>query len=149
NGKATSDRRLSSSEESRGTIGASRKPWEVFPQELCWTDFSAMFQHLEPHLLDGPETERVVFLRPAACKAEAFDKTNQLFRMLLSDQDGRTVPLEVRYRAEEKALVQTLESLAKNIERHPGGVFLALARLSGENLSLYPIEYYSDWGCGA
>ena len=63
--------------------------------------------------------------------------------------DGRTVPLEVRYRAEEKALVQTLESLAKNIERHPGGVFLALARLSGENLSLYPIEYYSDWGCGA
>ena len=149
NGKATSDRRLSSSEESRGTIGASRKPWEVFPLELCWTDFSAMFQHLEPHLLDGPETERVVFLRPAACKAEAFDKTNQLFRMLLSDQDGRTVPLEVRYRAEEKALVQTLESLAKNIERHPGGVFLALARLSGENLSLYPIEYYSDWGCGA
>ena len=28
-----------------------------------------------------------------------------------------------------------------------GGVFLALARLSGEDLSLYPVEYYSDWGC--
>ncbi len=148
-GKATADRRLSSSEESRGTVGANGKPWEVFPPELCWTDFSAMFQYLEPYLLEGPETDRVVFLRPAACKTEAFDKVNQQFRMTLSDSAGRTVPLEVRYRAEAKSLVQTLEALSKNIEEHPGGVFLALARLSGENLSLYPIEYYSEWGCGA
>ena len=67
--------------------------------------------------------------------------------MLLTDAGGRTLPLEVRYRAEESSLVQTLEALAKNIEQSPGGVFLALARLSGEDLSLYPVEYYSDWGC--
>ena len=146
-GKATTDGRLSSSESSRGVLGANRKPWEVFPPELCWEDFAEMFQYLEPHLLEGTETERVVLLKPAAYKTQAFDRTNQLFQMLLADRKGRTIPLEVRYRAEESALVQTLEVLAKNIEKHPGGAFLALARLSGENLSLYPIEYYSDWGC--
>lgn len=145
--KATADRRLSSTESAHGEILSQKRPWEIFPPELCWDDFSELFQYLEPHLLEGTELERLVFLRPAVCKPQAFDRTNQLFRMLLSDAEGRTLPLEVRYRAEESALVQTLEVLADNIEKSPGGAFLALAQLSGEDLSLYPVEYYSDWGC--
>lgn len=145
--KATADGRLSSTEGAHGEVLSQKRPWEIFPPELCWDDFSKMFQHLEPRLLNGTELERLVFLRPAVCTPQEYDKTNQLFRMLLTDAGGRTLPLEVRYRAEESSLVQTLEALAKNIEQSPGGVFLALARLSGEDLSLYPVEYYSDWGC--
>ena len=148
-GKATADGRLSSTEGAHGEILSQKQPWEVFPPELCWTDFSQMFQHLEPYLLNGTELERLVVLRPAVCKAQDFDQTNQLFRMLLTDADGRTLPLEVRYRSEESALVQTLEALAKTIDKCPSGAFLALARLSGEALSLYPVEYYSDWRCGS
>lgn len=146
--KATADGRLSSTEAAHAVIGPNRKPWEALPPELCWTDFSAMFQYLAPHLLWGAETERVVLVRPAKCEAQAFDKTAQRFRMLLRDEAGRTLPLEVRYRAEEKALVQTLETLAKTIGDKPGGAFLVLVRLAGEDLTLYPIEYYADWRCG-
>lgn len=146
--KATADGRLSSTESAHAVIGPNRKPWEALPPELCWTDFAAMYDELSPHLLWGPETERLVLLRPARCEARAFDKTAQKFRMLLYDAGGRALPLEVQYRAEEKALVQTLEQLAKEIEKKPGGAFLCLARLAGEDLTLYPVEYYAKWRCG-
>ncbi len=141
--KATADGRLSSTESAHAVIGPNRKPWEVLPPELCWTDFSAMYDHLSPRLLWGPETERVVLVRPARCEAQAFDKTAQKFRMLLYDAGGRVLPLEVQYRAEENALVKTMEKLAE--EYKPGGAFLCLARLAGEDVTLYPIEYFKKW----
>ena len=102
-----------------------------------------MYDHLSPRLLWGPETERVVLVRPARCEAQAFDKTAQKFRMLLYDAGGRVLPLEVQYRAEENALVKTMEKLAE--EYKPGGAFLCLARLAGEDVTLYPIEYFKKW----
>jgi len=146
-GRATQDRRLSASEDSRAAAGNALPPWEALPEELCWRDFSALFQALESHLLDGPETERVALVRPARCVPEEFDRTAQLFRMLLLDGAGRVLPLEARYDAHSKALIQTLEKISQTIEDAPGRpAFLGLVRLEGEGLVLYPIEYYADWG---
>lgn len=145
-GKATRDRRLSSSEVSRAVIGERLQPWEVLPQEICWEDFTAMFQALEPRLLEGAETDRVVLVRPCGCAPQKFDRTDQLFRLLLRDRAGHALPVEVRYRAEEKALIQALEALVRQLGEKPPPAFLGLLRLEGEGLILYPVEYYFEWG---
>lgn len=149
-GKVSKDRRLSASEESRAAAGGKVQPWEALPPELCWEDFSALFRAVEPFLLEGAETDRLVLVRPSACAAREFDGTRQLFRMELLDGEGRVLLLEARYWAEEKELIQVLERLARRLEEEPERVpaFLGLVRLEGEGLSLYPIEYWFDWGCG-
>ena len=65
--------------------------------------------------------------------------------MLLLDGEGRVLPLEVRYSAQSKALVELLEKIAQKPRENTA--FLGLLRLEGEGLTLYPIEFYSDWGC--
>ena len=144
-GKATRDRRLSSSEDCRAMAGDSLQPWEALPEEVCWTDFAKLFQALEPHLLEGAETDRTVLVRPSRWVSQKFDKTAQLFRMLLLDTKGRVLPLEVRFSAQSKALVELLEKIAQTPQENTA--FLGLLRLEGEGLTFYPIEYYSDWGC--
>lgn len=144
-GKATRDRRLSSSEDCRAMAGDSLQPWEALPEEVCWTDFAKLFQALEPHLLEGAETDRTVLVRPSRWVPQKFDKTAQLFRMLLLDTKGRVLPLEVRFSAQSKALVELLEKIAQTPQENTA--FLGLLRLEGEGLTFYPIEYYSDWGC--
>lgn len=147
-GRATRDRRLSASEESFAAVGAPIQPWQALPPELCWDDFSQLARALEPHLLEGAEVDRVALVRPASCVPRQFDRTAQRFRLDLADEAGRTLPLEVRYRAEEEALVAMLERLAERLEEKPEQVpaFLGLFRLTGEGLSLYPIEIYDGWG---
>jgi len=148
-GRAAAGGRLSSSEESRAVVTGSAQPWQVLPREVCWEDFAQMFRAVEPYLLEGTENQRLVLLRPARCLPRAFDRTDQRFRLDLADREGRTLPLEVRYRASEQALVRTLEGIVRGLEERPEEVpaFLCLIRLEGEGLTLYPVEVYDHWGC--
>ena len=146
--KAARGRRLSSSGESRASVGRKLFPWAA--GVTCWTDFAALFQTLEPHLPEGPETERTAMIRPARCVPREFDRTAQRFCMTLLDRKGRELNLEVAYRAHEQDLVRTLERITEDLKKGGGDgcAFLCLVRLEGEGLTLYPIEYYAEWGNG-
>lgn len=146
-GRATRGRRLSSSEQSRAVTVNSLKPWNAMPKERQYTDFSRLFGDLRPHLPDGPEAERVALLLPRSCGVPEFDRAGQIFRLPLRDRLGRRLLVEVRYRKEEKGVVDALERFAEKWKRKRGRpAFLGICYLDGENLKLYPIEIYQVWG---
>lgn len=146
-GRATRGRRLSSSEQSRAVAVDSLKPWNAMPKERQYADFSRLFGDLRPHLPDGPEADRVALLLPRSCGVPAFDRANQIFRLPLRDRLGRKLLVEVRYRKEEKKVVDALERFAEKWKQKRGRpAFLGICYLDGENLKLYPIEIYQVWG---
>lgn len=144
NGKAAQSRLSSTGEAARGK---ACRPWEVLPSHLWWEDFAAMFDAVSPYLLEGTETDRLVLLRPAACRPQPFDQTRQLFRLLLLDEEGRCLPLEVTYREEERELIEALEKLVRDLKPNDLPAFLGLLDLTEEGLRVYPVEVYSEWRC--
>ena len=106
-----------------------------------------MFDAVSPYLLEGTETDRLVLLRPAACRPQPFDQTRQLFRLLLLDEEGRCLPLEVTYREEERELIEALEKLVRDLKPNDLPAFLGLLDLTEEGLRVYPVEVYSEWRC--
>lgn len=146
-GRATRGRRLSSSEQSRAVTVDSIKPWNAMPEERQYTDFSRLFGDLRPHLPDGPEADRVALLLPRSCGVPEFDRAGQIFRLPLRDRLGRRLLVEVRYRKEEKGVVDALERFAEKWKRKRGRpAFLGICYLDGEDWKLYPIEIYQVWG---
>lgn len=146
-GRATRGRRLSSSEQSRAVALDSLKPWNALPRERQYIDFSRLFGDLRPHLPDGPEADRVALLLPRSCGVPEFDRAGQIFRLPLRDRLGRRLLVEVRYRKEEKGVVDALERFAEKWKRKRGRpAFLGICYLDGEDLKLYPIEIYQVWG---
>lgn len=112
--------------------------------------------------LDCPEFRRLIVTdhRELACKLKAdepglfliriyeladfgFDKYTQTFKMDISDRGGRAVTAEVRYSAENKETVETLEKICRRIK---GTVdvwtMLASARNTDGRVVLEPIEFY-------
>ncbi len=146
-GRAARGRRLSSSGQSRAVLLGPLSPWDALPQERQYQDFSLLFRDLRPALPDGPEADRVALLLPRECDPPDFDRVQQAFRLTLRDVRGRSLRLEVKYRKEEERVVDTLERFAESLKQTGGRpAFLGICYLEGEELKLYPIEIYRDWG---
>lgn len=146
-GRAARGRRLSSSGQSRAALLGPLSPWDALPQERQYQDFSLLFRDLRPALPDGPEADRVALLLPRECDPPDFDRVQQAFRLTLRDVRGRSLRLEVKYRKEEERVVDTLERFAESLKQTGGRpAFLGICYLEGEELKLYPIEIYRDWG---
>ena len=147
-GRASGDRRLSSSEQSRAVILGTVKPWECLGSQNQYEDFGKMFQEKRPFIPDGPEADRVVLVIPKGYRTQEYDKIRQIFRLILLDGQGRSLVLEVKYRKEEERVVKALEQFARSLEadRDTGAAFLGICYVEEGRLKLYPIEIYRNWG---
>ena len=147
-GRASGDRRLSSSEQSRAVILGTVKPWECLGSQNQYEDFEKMFREKRPFFPNGPEADRVVLVIPAGYRTQEYDKIRQIFRLILLDGQDRSLVLEVKYRKEEERVVKALEQFARSLEadRDTGAAFLGICYVEEGRLKLYPIEIYRDWG---
>ncbi|HJB08176.1 MAG TPA: SWIM zinc finger family protein [Candidatus Enterocloster faecavium] len=147
-GRASSDRRLSSSEQSRAVILGMVKPWESVCALKQYEDFEKMFQEKRSFFPDGPEADRVVLVIPKGYRKQEYDKIRQVFRLILLDGQGRSLVLEVKYRKEEERVVSTLEQFVRSLEKEPDmrAAVLGICYVEEGRLKLYPIEIYRNWG---
>ena len=147
-GRASGDRRLSSSEQSRAVILGTVKPWECLGSQNQYEDFEKMFREKRPFFPNGPEADRVVLVIPAGYRKQEYDKIRQIFRLILLDGQDRSLVLEVKYRKEEERVVKALEQFARSLEadRDTGAAFLGICYVEEGRLKLYPIEIYRNWG---
>ena len=81
------------------------------------------------------------------CAAGEYGRVRQPLSLRLLDAAGRDLWLEVRYKKEEKLVVQTLERLTGRLTRRPEDtpVFFGSLYREGDRLKLYPIEVFTQW----
>ena len=147
-GRASRERRLSSSEQSRALILGTVKPWECLGPKNQYEDFEKMFQEKRPFFPDGPEADRVVLVVPKGYRTQEYDKIRQVFRLILLDGQGRSMVLEVKYRKEEERVVKALEQFVRSLEEktETEAAVLGICYVEEGRLKLYPIEIYRNWG---
>lgn len=135
--------RLSSSQETKGTVIGERK---LTPKELegwYYQDFGKLFmeqigwgrgQWLQEEK-NGKGKVRLVVLRVDSCEKAEFSKTDQRLSMVLFDKAGREVVVEVVYSKKEEYGIQYLEQIREN--RLP--YFLGKIYLKDGRIRMYPI----------
>lgn len=136
---------LSSTERCTAVVLGQQPPGSVVPASALCTDFSALLAgRSAPH---APEIERLALVRPARCEPQEYDRVRQTFSLRLLDAAGRDLWLEVRYKKEEKLVVQTLERITGRLSRRPEDtpVFFGSLYREGDRLKLYPIEVFTQW----
>lgn len=136
---------LSATEQCTAVLLGAQEPGSVVPQSAVCTDFSTLLAgHSAPR---APEIERLALVRPALCQPQPYDQVGQIFSLRLLDEAGRDLWLEVRYKKEEKLVVQTLERIAGQLEKEPGKtpVFFGSLYREDDRLKLYPIEAFTQW----
>ena len=142
NPKVNTSGGLSATKDCKATHLGHREPWEVVPADMIMSDFEALLPISSPR---NRELERLVLLRPERWEQQEYDTVNQRYAMRLFDKDGRDIWLEVRYEKKEAPVIQTLESMAKQLKAHEKPVFFGEIYRDGDKLKFYPIEYYLHW----
>lgn len=142
--RANGEGNLSATAQCRGTLLQKSPPGLVIPPAWVKEDFSALLPRSRPGL---GELDRLAILRPCQGELQEYDRVEQRFALRLLDGGGRDVWLAVRYREEERAVVEALEQLAGSWEQNPDlrpVFFGALYREDGR-LCLSPIECFTNW----
>ena len=119
-------------------------PGEIIPAEAVTEDFSLL---LPSSRTGRPEPERLAILRPARWEAQEYDPVEQIFSLRLLDREDRDIWVTVRYREQEKAVVEVLEGLVQEKTPASAGLPVFFGSLWRENgrLCLYPIECFTNW----
>ena len=145
NAKATADGRLSAAEQSHAVLlDAANAGREIAPRAV-YTDFARLLADCGAAGL--PETKRVACVRAARCHVPDYDAVRQVFSLVLYDEAGRDLFVEVRYRQQEKQTVEVLTRLAARLKSLPDElpVFFGSVYTENSRLKLYPIEFFTDW----
>ena len=142
--RATAAGALSSTAQCRGTLLKKSPPGEIIPAEAVTEDFSLL---LPSSRTGRPEPERLAILRPARWEAQEYDPVEQIFSLRLLDREDRDIWVTVRYREQEKAVVEVLEGLVQEKTPASAGLPVFFGSLWRENgrLCLYPIECFTNW----
>lgn len=142
NPKVNTSGGLSATRECKATHLGHREPWEVVPSEMVAEDFETLLPVSSPR---NRELERLVLIRPEGWEQQEYDTVNQRYAMRLLDQAGRDIWLEVRYEQKEAPVIQTLETMAKQLKPSDRPVFFGELYRDGDKLKFYPIEYFLNW----
>ncbi|MBP5457734.1 MAG: SWIM zinc finger family protein [Paludibacteraceae bacterium] len=87
--------------------------------------------------------ERLFLIRIHKLEDYNFDKHTQTFSMKVSDREGRTVTAEVKYFAENKEIVETIEEICGRIkETVDVWTMLVSVKIMDGRIVLNPIEFY-------
>lgn len=110
---------------------------------IIMDDFSAAAAELFSREVRS-EADRLFFIHPTKVNSSVFDKYTQTFLMNIEDCNGRTTDIKVKYRAETKEFIETLEKIGKKILENQDTYFVMLVSAYTENgrLNFFPIEVY-------
>lgn len=135
---------LSATNQCRGTLLQKIPPGAVIPPAAITEDFSSLLPRSHPSL---GELDRLAVLRPYHGEFQEYDRVEQRFTLRLLDFAGRDIWLTVRYREEERAVVEALEQLASQWNQNPNlrPVFFGILYREDVRLCLYPIECFTNW----
>ena len=111
----------------------------VKDDDIC-VDFDSLVERSAPNLR---EIDRLVVLKPERVELRPFDAVEQRFSMGLFDARGRKIRLEVRFSQQEEPVIRALETHIKNGAKPP--VFFGILGRDGDCITLYPIEFFTDW----
>ena len=132
---------LSASDQCAATLQGKMHPRKVVPESLLVRDFEALIP-----LSDGANGECLALIAPKAYRRQPFDSVRQVYSMVLLDEHGRDLWLEVRYSWEESGVVSMLEALEQNAVPSPEPpVFFGSVYREGDKIKFYPIEYFENW----
>lgn len=142
--RVSAEGNLSAASQCRGTLLQKCPPGSVIPPAAVTEDFSALLPRSRP---GRGESERLAILRPHRGELQEYDRVEQRFTLRLLDREERDIRLTVRYREEERTIVETLEKLAGqwNRDRDLRPVFFGELYREDSRLCLYPIECFTDW----
>ncbi|MBO4805846.1 MAG: SWIM zinc finger family protein [Paludibacteraceae bacterium] len=106
-------------------------------RKLVITDFRELAYYA------GTKKDRLFLIRIHRLEDYGFDKHTQIFSMVISDRDERTVTAEVKYFAENKEFVEKIEEICGRInDTVDVWTMLVSARIKNGVITLNPIEFY-------
>lgn len=142
--RASEEGNLSATNQCRGTLLQKCPPGSAISPAAVIEDFSSLLPRSRP---DMGESERLAILRPHRGELQDYDRVEQRFTLRLLDKAKRDIWLTVRYREEERAVVETLEQLATQWNRNSTlrPVFFGELYREDSRLCLYPIECFTTW----
>lgn len=149
--------RLSSSQDTIGTIVGERKLEKKDLEGWYYSDFKELFfqyvvRQQRAWISEKEENEAIglVFLQPARCSKAEFSITHQLFSLILYDEADREVWVAIQYSNKEAESIRYLEKLVEGIEAGKvklpcflGKVFLYKEK-SGAKIRMYPIALFDN-----
>lgn len=109
---------------------------------LC-TDFRQIAVQLSERRVTE-EADRLFFVHPEKCLSSGFDTQKQQFRMAIADAAGNIIEIRMRYKAEQKHVIEQLERIGEKLLKEPEKtyVWLCTAHFEEGRLTLFPIEAY-------
>lgn len=134
--KLSGEKLSGSSETQVSTKGKADPDCPQF-RRLAVTDYRELAYTLEA------DERRLFVIRIYELESFGFDKYTQVFSMRIKDCAGRSVCAEIKYCAENKDIVETVEKICKQISgTYDLWTMLAEARISDGRVVLEPIEFY-------
>ena len=138
--KINDSNNLSATKDTEAIFLGSAKPWLVVKDNDICVDFDSLVERSAPN---RREIDRLVVLKPERVELRPFDTVEQRFSMGLFDARGREIRLEVRFSQQEEPVIRALETHIKNGAKPP--VFFGILGRDGDCITLYPIEFFTDW----
>jgi len=137
-----SGNRLSSSQETKGTVWDARNLYE---EEVCQTIIWD-FRELLPLCFESRKNRRECPVLVGAVRwgETSFDKVEQRFYWELFDIEGRKLSVSLKYSKKENLTIKFLERLEKRLrsKNYHSLVFFGTLYLDGGHLCLYPMEFF-------
>ena len=146
NGKINKENRLSSSEESTGTIIKRSSLWEAELNEQIYDNWISVLNKIdsEPfNYITSDENQNLLILKISNWGAGCYDNIAQVYTHPIYDAAGREIKVKVKYSERNKKLVEKLESLAAAKELPE--MVLGKIFVGDGGLSVFPFTgYYVD-----
>lgn len=150
--------RLSASGETKGEIVGERKLLLQEIRHCCYKDFKELFDKVlmpakQGWLYDSREgaMDNFVFLQPTSLGEAIFEKATQRLSLLLLDEKGNEVIIEMAYSKQEASAIRYLERISKRLvdSKEEIPYFLGTVYLKESKIMMYPVaclekEAFSD-----
>lgn len=142
NAKATNDRRLSVSTETKGEVIEEKNYNHPIFDELIACNFEGLLKELFSKGM-YEEKNQLVFIKAERVGESEFDTVKQVFHMELFDMSENKIYITVHYTPEENLLIKVLEKMQERIKKSDNKkIFFGRLYLEDGMCHLYPIECF-------
>ena len=138
NPKVSSDRRISSSSQTKGNIIENSPSTGKFPKGSVVSDFRTLI-----YIDELSENDKVAIVKISDVVFSEFDKIKQAFIMQVNDSNGFCMNIEIKYTKANDYIIKLLEKYCKKPSENT--VFIGIVYLEDQKLKMLPIEYIREW----